>query len=329
MTTKGIINRRQELNMKRIAQGIAAAAAVTLALACIDTTSPTSEEALALSQAFATLPAGFTFTTNSFAANDNVGDAFLPRMNGEGRGPGGGHHGGGGGLDKIDGHGMMGGLGPDFFGGIGFGRGFGHGPFGGIELRGTCAFNSGTGRVECTDARGGLTIVASASYKTASGTVQQAPDSTTDAVNIQTSVAGTVTRRDSAVSTINHTSNRTVTGLSSSATQRTVNGAARGEESTSGKTDSGVVFTASRLVGDTTTGLVIPIVSGKPTYPTAGKVVRQMKATVTLAGASPATRERREVITYDGSDTATLVITNDGTTKTCKLPLPRGVPSCS
>ena len=319
--------------MKKIAQGIAAAAVVALALACIDTTSPASDEALALSQAFATLPAGFTFTSNSFSGSDNVGDAFLPRMNSGDRGgpggPGGGRHGERGGLDRIDGHGMMGGLGPDFFGGTGFGRGFGHGPFGGIDLRGTCAFNSGNGRVECTDTRGGLTIAASASYKTAGGTVQQAPDSTTDAVNIQTSVTGTVTRRDSAVSTINHTSNRTVTGLSSVATQRTVNGAARGEESTTGKTDSGVVFTAIRLVGDTTTGLVIPIVSGKPTYPTAGKVVRQMKATLTLASGSPTTRERREVITYDGSDTATLVITTDGTTKTCKLPLPRGTPSCS
>jgi len=314
--------------MKKIAQSIAAAAVVTLALACIDTTGPSSEEALALSQAFATLPAGFTFTTNSFAANESVGDAFLPRMNGQG-GPGGERRGERGGLDRVDGHGMMGGLGPDFFGGVGFGRGIGHGPFGGLVLRGTCAFNSGSGRVECSDTRGGLTIVASASYKTAGGTVQQAPDSTTDAVNVQTSVTGTVTRRDSAVSTINHTSNRTVTGLSSTATQRTVNGTARGEESTSGKTDSGVVFTATRLVGDTTTGLVIPIVSGKPTYPTAGKVIRQMKATVTLAGGSPTTRERREVITYDGSATATLVITKDGTTKTCKLPLPRGVPSCS
>lgn len=318
--------------MKKFAQGIAAAAVVVLALACIDTTGPSSEEALALSQAFATLPAGFTFTTNSFAANESVGDAFLPHMNGEGGpggGPGGGRHGERGGLDRVDGRGMMGGLGPDFFGGIGFGKGFGHGPFGRINLRGTCAFNGGTGRVECSDTRGGLTIVASASYKTAGGTVQQAPDSTTDAVNVQTNVTGTVTRRDSAVSTINHTSNRTVTGLSSTATQRTVNGVARGEESTTGKTDSGAVFIATRLVGDTTTGLVIPIVSGKPTYPTAGKVIRQMKATVTVAGGSPTTRERREVITYDGSDTAALVITNDGTTKTCKLPLPRGVPRCS
>jgi hypothetical protein len=313
--------------MKRIAQGIAAAAVAALALACMDTTGPSSESALALTQAFATLPAGFTLTTNSFAANENVGGAFMPRMH---EGPGGGGRGEGhGGLDRVDGHGMMGGLGPDFFGGIGFGRGFGHGPFGGLTLRGTCAFNSSSGRVECTDTKGGLTIVASASYKTAGGTVQSAPDSTTDAVNVQTDVSGTVTRRDSAVSTVKHTSNRTVTGLAANATQRTVNGIARGEESTTGKTDSGVVFTATRLVGDTTSGLVIPIVSGKPTYPTAGKVIRQMKATVTLAGGSPTTKERREVITYDGTATATLVVTTDGTTKTCKIPLPRGEPSCS
>ena len=309
------------MTKKQLTKAVAAAAIAATALACLDVTGPQSESALALSQAFATLPAGFTLTTNSFAANESVGDAFHPSMH---RGPGGQR-----GLDRVGGHGMMGGLGPDFIGGVGFGRGFGHGPFGGINLRGTCAFNPGNGRVECTDTRNGLTIVASASYKTASGTVQQGPDSTTDAVNIQSSVTGTVTRRDSAVSNVNHTSNRTVTGLAAGSTQRTVNGAARGEESTTGKTDSGVVFTAVRLLGDTTTGLIIPIVSGRPTYPTAGKVVRQMKATITLAGQSPTTRERREVITYDGSDSATLVITIDGTTKTCKLPLPRGVPSCT
>ena len=310
--------------IRRLSQGIAAAAVTAMALACIDTTGPSSLDSLSLTQAFATLPAGFTMTTNSFASDENIGDAFLPRMNGE-RGPGGGHHGG---LDRVDGRGLMGGLGPDFIGGVGFGRGFGHGPFGGINLRGTCTFSSASGRVECSDTRGGLMIVASASYKTASGAVQQAPDSTTDVVNVQTSVTGTVTRRDSAVSTVNHTSNRTITGLAAGSTQRTINGAARGDESTTGKTDSGVVFTATRLVGDTTTGLVIPIQSGRPTYPTAGKVIRQMKTTVTLAGGSPMTRERREVITYDGSSTATLTITTDGSTRTCTLPLPRGLPSC-
>ncbi len=222
--------------MKKIAQGVVAVAVTLIAVACLDTTGPNAtSSSLVLSQAFSSLPAGYTFTTNSFASSDNIGDAFLPHersgFGGE-RGPGGPHgdrHGPPGlGLDSAGGHGMMGGLGPDFFGGIGFGRGFGHGPFGGINLRGTCAFNSSTGRVECSDTRGGLTITSSASYKTAGGTVQQAPDSTTDAVNIATSVTGTVTRRDSAQSTVNESSNRTVTGLSSSSTQRTVNGVSQG-----------------------------------------------------------------------------------------------------
>jgi hypothetical protein len=35
------------------------------------------------------------------------------------------------------------------------------------------------------------------------------------------------------------------------------------------------------------------------------------------------------VLTYNGSTTATLVITENGTTKTCSITLPRGRPSCS
>lgn len=306
-------------------QSAVIAAAALLAAACMDVTSPSasSDSALALSQAFVTLPAGFTLTDNSFAGDGTTGGAFMPRMDHGGRGREGP-------MDDISGRGGMGGgFGLDFLGGVGFGRGFGHGPFGGGALRGTCSFNSSTGVVTCTDTRDGLKISTTAIYKTVGGTAQSAPDSTTDVAAVTTDVSGTVTRRDSAVSTVHNTSSRSVTGLSIGSTQRTVNGVARGEESTSGKTDSGVVFTATRLVGDTTKALVIPVVSGKPTYPTSGTVIRQMTATITLAGGTPATKARREVITYDGSSTATLVITTDGTTKTCKLPLPRGIPSCS
>jgi hypothetical protein len=48
---------------------------------------------------------------------------------------------------------------------------------------------------------------------------------------------------------------------------------------------------------------------------------------VTSAGTTRSS-SRREVITYDGSATAKLVITRDGTTKTCSLPLPHGRPVC-
>jgi len=38
---------------------------------------------------------------------------------------------------------------------------------------------------------------------------------------------------------------------------------------------------------------------------------------------------RREVITYDGSATAKVEITENGTTRNCTRPLPRGPLSCS
>jgi hypothetical protein len=49
---------------------------------------------------------------------------------------------------------------------------------------------------------------------------------------------------------------------------------------------------------------------------------------VTFAGQSPESRSRREVITYNGTSTATIVITENGATKTCQLPLPHGRPNC-
>jgi hypothetical protein len=63
-------------------------------------------------------------------------------------------------------------------------------------------------------------------------------------------------------------------------------------------------------------------------YPTAGTVIRAMSATVTVSGQSPSTSSRREVITYDGSATAKVVITQDGTTQNCTLPLPHARLTC-
>jgi len=301
--------------MKGLLQRVTVAAMALVTFACLDATSPSSS-LLSISDALVTLPAGFSSTNNTFASDNGTTGAFLP--------PSHGHEG------RMGGRGMMGGgMGPDFLGGIGFGRGFEHGPFGFGGLSGDCTFSRSTGRVTCpalTDPRG-LTINRSASYKKADGTVQSAPDSTTNTVNMQISVTGTVTRRDSAVSTVSNSSDRTVSGLAFGSTQRTVNGTSRGQESTTG-TNSDGVFLATRLVGDTTSGLVIPLESGRPTYPTAGTVIRSMHSSVTIAGGTPTVHDRREVITYNGSATANITITQDGTTKTCTLPLPHGMPVC-
>jgi hypothetical protein len=125
-----------------------------------------------------------------------------------------------------------------------------------------------------------------------------------------------------------HQSDRTVGGLAVGSTQVTLAGASSGKETTSGVSDSGS-YTSVRVTGDTATGIIIPIANGRPTYPIAGTVIRNMSITATIAGQSSASSARREVITYDGSATAQVVITQDGTTKNCTLPLPRGRLVCS
>ena len=279
--------------------------------ACSDFGSPVQR--FELTDAFLTVPTGFDAANSSFGGTSASGTGMWIPQRGEG-----GKHG----------MGMMGGgLGPEFFGGgPGFGGGgHGHGPFGDPGASGTCTFAAGV--VTCADTRGGLTISKTIEFKTAAGVAQAAQDATTNSMHVRTQVTGTVTRRESATSVVQHSSDRTVTGLAEGATQRTVNGTSQGTESTTGTASAGA-FTATRSVSDTTHGVVIPVSTTGPTYPTAGSVIRNFRATRTLAGATNTT-SRREVITYDGSATAKIVITQDGTTKNCTMPLPRGKLSCS
>ena len=117
-----------------------------------------------------------------------------------------------------------------------------------------------------------------------------------------------------------------MTGLAAGSTQRTVDGTAVGTETTHGTMD-GAAFTAIRTVNDATKGVIGPLANGRPTYPTAGRVSRNMGVAITVAGATT-THSRSEVVTYDGSATAKVVITQDGATKNCTMPLPRGKLVC-
>jgi hypothetical protein len=225
-----------------------------------------------------------------------------------------------------------GGLGPDFLGGPGLGIDFGHGRFGDPIMNGnSCTYSASTGTTTCTpQSMGGLTAVSTIAFTDAAGTAQQSFDSlTTNTVTTTITVSGTITRRDSATTTVSDASDRSVSGLAHGSTQHTVNGWATGTETTNGKDSSGT-FTALRALGDTTRGVVIPVPTTETSrsYPTAGTIIREMTVTLTYAGRTPQTAMRREVITYNGTNTAQLVITQGGTTKTCTLPLPFGQPSC-
>lgn len=292
--------------MARTVRPLLAVALAALAAACNDATG--TQDATDLAAAFNSTPLGFSEVNSTF--NNSSDDSGYRPGGGRGeRGPGGGSC-------------MGGGLAGDFLGGIlGGGR-----PFD-VHLSGNCSFSSSTGLVTCTATRNGLSVTKTYAFTTANGTVQQALDSLTDKVVAHAQVSGTTVRRDSVTAVVSHVSDRIVTGLAKGSTQRTVNGTSAGSENLSGTSSKGA-FTATRVVGDTTTNVVIPVQPGQPTYPTSGTVIRSMSATVTYAGQAPESRSRREVITFNGTSTASITITENGSTKTCTLPLPHGRPNC-
>ncbi len=270
--------------MKKIL-GLLLVAGAGVIAACSDSTTTPVTSALAAS-ALATAPVSFDQINTSFVGNSDTNAGFAPggeRSDGEDsehhRSPG---------WTSL----MGGGIADVFRGRILFGLGFGRGPFGDLRDGSNCAFSSTDNRVDCAAVtRRGLTITRSFSYLDASGAVQQAFDTTTtNTVNAQTRVSGTRVHHDGAdTSTVNSKSDITVAGLASGSTQRTVNGTASGTENTVGTNADGVAFTATRVAGDTVSGVVIPIQNGRPTYPTAGTIVRSMQATVTLSGQTPTT----------------------------------------
>ena len=352
--------------MKHCATRLSVAALATLAVvACTDTTgtSTSSLSASAISAALGSVPVGYGDLSSSFigASAADAPSAGLWVAGGREASFDRGGLMGGGMRDEF-----LGGVGFDGRGGH---RGPFGGPFG-AALGCTGTFDAASGRVVCPDVtRHGLTLKRSVQFKDAAGNVQQAFDTlTTNSVNTQTATSGTLTfdrAADSAsnrgpggelggkghwgrgrgpggrllgdtstvlsaTTTINSSSTRTVTGLAQGSTQRTVNGASAGTESTTGTSSRGS-FTATRTVGDTTTGLVVPVrtsATDRP-YPTAGTTIRSITASLKYANENAVTLTRREVVTYDGSATAKVVLTENGATKTCTKPLPRGRLSCS
>lgn len=294
---------------------LATASALLGASACTLDSFGGPGETRQLDSAFDSAPAGMEVASSSYAA-DGLGAWGGPRR---GRGPGGP------GLAGL----MGGGLGADFLGAGGFGRGPHRGPFA-VRIDDDCTTSGGN--VTCARSTNGLTAATIYTITDAAGGAQARVDTaTTNTVRTRTTVTGTVTRgRDGAsvTATVNASSDRTVSGLAASSTQRTVNGVSRGTESTTGTNRDGEAFTAVRESADTTSNLVIPVSTTGPAHPAAGKIVRRMKVTLSVAGGTPTVKERREVVEYDGSATAKVTITQDGTTKTCSMTLPRGRPSC-
>ena len=304
---------------------------VVILAACSDATTGTSGNtpnngslaSSSMAAVYSSTPAGFAELSTSFNSSD-TDEAFLPDFDSHGRRHG--HEG-----DDHD----------DDARGPGFGVGLMGGGLGGFLQgdglvndhffrfrRGKCAFQDGVG-VVCADTTRGGKLISNKTLKftTASGTLQQQIDSTTDAIELTATVSGSTTRRDSSTSSIDASNHQTVTGLTGAS--RTVNGTSKGTETSTGVSFFGP-FTGKRTTADTISGVVIPKRTSAETkvFPTAGTVSRTMSATLEIQGAT-LTTTRKETITFDGTSTAKVVIVKDGVTQNCTLPLPHGRLSCS
>ncbi|HEY4303805.1 MAG TPA: hypothetical protein VGM82_05025 [Gemmatimonadaceae bacterium] len=314
--------------MNKLALATLGTTVIVLAACSDSTTGTTASDSnttlmpSSMATVYSATPVGFDELSTSFNASGTEG-AFLPDFDsrGRGRGPGGGddrdHGGPGFGL------GLMGGG----MGGFLIGDGLLNDHF--LNFRsGKCAFQANVG-VVCADTSHSGTVVSSKTlkYTTASGTLQQSIDSTTDAIELTAAMKGSNTRRDSSSSSVDASSHQKVTGLTGAS--RTVNSQSQGMETSTGNSLFGT-FTSKRVTADTLVGVVIPKKTSTTTkvYPTAGTITRTMSATVNIQSATLVTN-RREVITYDGTATAKVVITKDGVTQNCTLPLPRGSLTCS
>lgn len=307
--------------MNKIVMGCCIVAA-SITAACSGTTgtetnSPPSQLALTMASAFQTVPAGTSDLNTSFVGD--LGESFSPefgmmdrgRLFGFGLGPG-------------FGIGLMGG---GLFGGF-FGDDFGRG-FSPMDT--SCHYSATSGSTTCSRIRDGLTRTRVIQFEDAAGKATQTFDATTtNSVEVKITVTGTATRWDNDQSTINSSSDQTVSGLAKGSTSRTVNSTSSSSENTTGTSREGA-FTSKRVASDDVKGVVIPFPTSTDwfPFPTAGSISRSISTTVQITGQSAKSSSRSEVITYDGSNKAKVVITQNDTTQNCTLPLPHGRLTCS
>jgi hypothetical protein len=281
-----------------------------------------------LTTALATAPPGFSATLNTFDASMDPGpDTWVPHANALAA------------VASWSASGFMGGgLSPEFFGADAFSLGVSVPPFDNDADHDAddsqCTFAASTGIETCGPVtRHGLTVTETIAYTDTAGKAQQTRNGATNAVETTITAGGTITRgfgdaERVDTTTVKFASDRKVTGVAHGSTSRTVNSTSGGTETTTGVSDS-THFSSTRTIGDTTSGLVVPVMNGRPTYPTAGTVIRSMSVLVTMGTSTPTTASRREVITYDGTNVAKVVITKNGVTQNCTLPLPHGKLTCA
>ena len=180
----------------------------------------------------------------------------------------------------------------------------------------SCSYDAVTRSFICPNvAITGVTVSRSFTLFDASGTPQSQFDrTTTAAVRMKTTFAGTVTSGNSTI-TVDQQQDVTLSGLLTGI--HTLNGTSLGH--LSGTIGNATTLTpVSSTISTTITNLVLPqSSSGANRFPASGTIAA---ANVTTIGALPAVTTNA-VVTFDGTSKASLVITSAGRTMRCTVDL--------
>jgi hypothetical protein len=197
---------------------------------------------------------------------------------------------------------------------------------GGMPSADACPYDSSTQRFVCpTVTSDGLTTSMYFQLLDASGTPQSAFNpATTAAIRTVSDLSGTQSSPESEIPmtmTIEGHSERTLSGLLTAT--RTLNGTGDATVDMT-LTFQGETMTTSVRIVETTKDLVLPARGSANRYPQSGSVSFSMSSTDSGFDVSI-------TITFNGTSTATMVVTSNGTKQTCTIDLanPETVPSCS
>lgn len=176
----------------------------------------------------------------------------------------------------------------------------------------------------------GMTVTRTVTFYDAAGAKQERYDSLTTArvvTDEKVTSSSTMTvngnQRSMTMEAIHHAE---VSGLAGCETQVTLNANGTSKVTMAGTRD-GKTTTTTVTASDLTKDLVVPVPRARGAWPKSGTVAHDRAVSAT-DGARSAAHSYREVTTFDGSATAKVTITVNGTTKSCTRALDTGRLSC-
>lgn len=194
----------------------------------------------------------------------------------------------------------------------------------------SCTYSTTNLRFDCAPVTAaGLTFKTSYYLLATDGTSLSTPDSSRIAtVRVLTDVTGTATIPSNTAFTgsvaITKHDDMTLTGLLT--TSRVVNGSST-EHDVVTTTANGVTATNTVDVNSTTVNLVLPTGTGK--FPASGTITTDITALVSLPPLPAVAGTTHSMLSFDGTNFATLVTTTGGHTRTCRIDLSTFSSACS